>query len=81
VSATRDRRAAPCRVVGKPRHGWVAGAPSCRAFSASCRAETTFGFLSPSVLVVPLSELEAKVWPIWEGIKAAESLRHAVKQP
>ena len=33
------------------------------------------------VLVVPLSELEAKVWPIWEGIKAAETLRHALEKP
>ena len=28
--------------------------------------------------LIPLSELEAKVWPIWEGIKAAEVLRQAI---
>jgi hypothetical protein len=28
------------------------------------------------LMYVPLSELEEKVQPIWEGIKAAEMLRH-----
>jgi hypothetical protein len=32
------------------------------------------------VIVVPLSELEMKVWPIWEAIKAAETLRHALEE-
>jgi hypothetical protein len=30
------------------------------------------------LMYVPLSELEEKVQPLWEGIKAAEMLRHAV---
>jgi len=30
---------------------------------------------------VPLSELELKVPPLWESIKAAEMLRHLVEEP
>ncbi len=31
---------------------------------------------SGPLILVPLSELEAKAWPFWESIQTAEMLRH-----
>lgn len=31
---------------------------------------------SGTLILVPLSELEAKAWPFWESIQTAEMVRH-----